>query len=237
MVKHVNTTIVALVLLAKDAIKKDQDAIKHSLTKLDKSIHDNAVQCMMHAEKHGDTSLMRRLLVEVVDAKSGYRRQGLINWMRKHSPMELSKDTINLTGTDAQGNRRPFKVEEANATPFWNDTDNREMVVRPVFQDNLVSKFKAGLSEFAKAKANTLNGKPIDPSKPFYDGKAVDEVDDILTQIQGLVDKLPQDSTREVRLAQNEIRRLAGTGEEARELMEEAIAKPIDETDKVRDVA
>jgi hypothetical protein len=84
-------TDIALVLLEKGAIKSDQDGIRVSLKDLDKRIHMNAVQCLLHAEKHGDTSLMRRLLVDIIDAKSGYRRQGIIAWMKEFSPTEYRR--------------------------------------------------------------------------------------------------------------------------------------------------
>lgn len=196
---------IALVLLSKDVIKADQDVIKSNLTKLDMAIHSNAVQCMLHAEKHGDTSLMRRLLVEVIDTKTGYRRQGLINWMRKFSPMELKGDIINLSGVDLKGDKRPFLVEKANETPFWTDADNREMVAKPVFRSNLMSKINSSIKEFRAAIANTANGQPIDTTKPFFDGIYTDEVsaffDKLEVEANDLNSKKP-DKTNEVRKAQ-----------------------------------
>ncbi len=198
---------VALVLLDKDTIKRNQDGIRTSLLSLDRQIHDNAVQCMLHAEKHGDTSLMVRLLVNTIDKKTGYRRAGLINWMRKFSPMELSGDTINLSGTDGQGNKRPFLVDKANATPFWSDSDNNEMVARPVFKDTLMSKIDKAYSEFTSAMENTVNGKPVDPSKPFYDGIHGDKMADFFNAVKAMRDALPADETRQVRLTQERIKK------------------------------
>lgn len=84
-------------LLSADEIKLDQDSIKKTLTALDQQIHLNAVQCLMHCEKHRDTSLMVRLLVEIIDGDTtGYRRQGLIAWMKYFSPMRLSGKTLSL---------------------------------------------------------------------------------------------------------------------------------------------
>ena len=193
---------VELYLISKEAIKAGQDIIRVSLLNLDRSIHENAVQCMLHAEKHGDTSLMVRLLVDIIDSKTGYRRAGLINWMRKFSPMELSGKTINLSGTDGKGNKRPFLVAEANATPFWTDSDNAERVAKPVFKDTLLSKIDTAYNEFTKAIENTVNGKPVDPSKPFYDGIHSDKVADFFAAVKAMRDELPADETRAVRLAQ-----------------------------------
>lgn len=194
----------ALVLMSKDAIKADQDTIRVSVLGLDRAVHNNAVQCLLHAEKHGDTSLMRRLLMDIVDVKTGYRRQGLINWMRKHSPMELKGDVINLTGTDGKGNKRPFLVEKANQTPFWTDADNAERVAKPVFKDTLMSKIDTATRDFNAAIENTVNGKPVNPDKPFYDGIHSDKVVDFFAKLKEMRDALPNDETRAVRLAQKQ---------------------------------
>lgn len=206
--KNLKIEAAALVLKSKDAIKADQDIIRGSLLSLDRSIHDNAVQCLMHAEKHGDTSLMRRLLIDVVDAKTGYRRQGLINWMRKFSPMELKGDVINLTGTDGKGNKRTFQVELANKTPFWTDKDNNELVAKPVYKDTALGKVDAMVREITNAAENTLNGKPINKDKPFYDGLNMDVIVDFAQKVKAMRDALPPDETRAVRLAQKEQARL-----------------------------
>lgn len=205
--------LVGLTMLPSAAIKADQDNIKSNLTKLDMAIHANAVQCLMHAEKHGDTSLMRRLLVDVIDAKTGYRRQGLINWMRKWSPMELKGDLINLSGTGIDGEKRPFLVKEANDAPFWTDQANRE-IVRPVFQANLMTKINSSVRDFRNALANTIDGKPIDVTKPFYDGIYTNEMaaffDNLEIQVNELSVKAP-DNTQAVRKAQLELAEAMGT--------------------------
>jgi hypothetical protein len=215
MVKQLNTAAAsALVLMSVVDIKKDQDGIKVALNKLDLRIHNNAVQCMMHAKEHGDTSLMRRLLIDVIDGKGGYRRQGLIQWMRLYSPMELKGDTINLGGMTDDGQKRPWKIDEAMAEPFWNNPALRE-IVKPVFQAGIVASISSGIRRFEGAIANTENGQPIDVTKPFYDGIKAESVKDILSQINTLVGQLPPDTTAEVRKAQAELRRLGvleGTG-------------------------
>lgn len=215
-----------IVLLSKEEIKAGQDKIKTNLTKLDAAIHINAVQCLLHAEKHGDTSLFRRLIVDTLDAKnSGYRVQGLINWMRKHSPMELKGDIINLTGSfdsAAQviaakkmfpevspdkfvlGERRPFLIDEANAHPFWTDQANAERVAKPVYQDTLLAPINRVLKDLQAAVDNTHNGQPIDPNKPFYDGIHADKVVNFAKSVKEMADALPKDATRDVRMAQKQ---------------------------------
>lgn len=191
----------ALVLLDKEVIKNNQNTIKSSLIGLDVQIHDNAVQCLLHCREHRDTSLMRRLLVEIVGKDSGYRRQGLIAWMRTYSPMELKGDNINLSGKDADGKERPFRVEEANANPFRSDKKFDEKAI-PVYIDSLFGKLDAADREFRAALSNTKDGKPIDKSKKFFDGQHTDQVLNFFEEVEKLRAKLPSDNTKEVREAE-----------------------------------
>lgn len=211
-------------LLTTEEIKSDQDVIRRNVTSLDAQVHANAVQCMLHAEKHGDTSLMRRLLIEVVDAKTGYRRAGLINWMRRWSPMELSGDTINLSGLDAAGVKRLFNVEEANAKPFWTDSRNAERVAKPVYQDTLLNGVDRSVKAIIEAIENTVDGKAVDPSKPYFDGLNAPKVVDFAKKVRDMAAELPQDPTSAVRKA-TQIRDTAqatidaaATGEPARKV-------------------
>lgn len=192
-------------LLEKSIIKKDQDGIRRNIVKIDAAVHANAVQCLMHAEKHGDTSLMRRLLVDIIDAKSGYRRQGVIGWMRMFSPMELSGDVIKLTGT-INGERRPWRIEEANKTPFTSIAQlNEQIALRPIFKDNLTSKVERALKEYRTAVENTLveqgqPAKPKDPKKPFYNGIHLDKMDSAFDQIELILSQVQSwgDSSKDV---------------------------------------
>lgn len=194
-----------ITLLGKDVIKRDQDGIRRSMVKLDASVHANAVQCLLHAEATGDTSLMRRLLVDIIDAKSGYRRQGLIAWMREFSPMELSGDVIKLTGT-INGERKPFRVDEANKTAFTELAGAREFVgERPVFRDNITSQVERAVKAYRAAAENTLvepgkSARPKDAKKPFLSALHMDKLEDGFAKIEGIVaeiNALP-DSTKDV---------------------------------------
>ena len=150
----------------------DQDEIRPVLVGLDDRIHINAVMCLRHGEKHGDTGPMKRLIVEIIGTKSGYRVQGLIKWMRTHSPMELVGDNIKLTGVDPQtGERRPWQCEKAYLTPFRDAKGYEEIVEKPVFRDTLMSGIKRSIKAFHESVENTTkDGLPINPSKPFFTG-------------------------------------------------------------------
>lgn len=199
-----STKPVVLVLMDKDTIKAGQDNIRKNIVSLDMDVHANAVQCLMHAEKHGDTSLMTRLLMEILDDKTGYRRQGLIAWMRAFSPMELNGKKITLTGM-LDGKKRPFDVEKANNTPFYSAPAFREKEIKPIFQDTLLSKFDTMVREFEAAYGNTANGKPIDPKKPFYDGIHSAQILDFIEKGKAMRAGLPADATREVYNARKQL--------------------------------
>ena len=200
-------------LWEKAKIKSDQDSIRKSLVKIDAQIHANLIQCYLHAEKHGDTSMTRRLLVEVVDAKSGYRRQGMIVHMRKFTPMELVGDVIKLTGVTINDKgeevRKPWLIEEANRTAFTSLVEAREQIARPIFRDTLFSKLNAAQRDWKACKANTVmvNGKPapIDKTKPYFDGLHFEALDVFFTELDKnvteIVSTMP-DSTKDVRTAQ-----------------------------------
>lgn len=195
-------------LMEKQAIKTEQDGIRVSIVKIDAVIHSNAVQCLMHAEKHGDTSLMRRLLVDIIDAKSGYRRQGVIAWMREFSPMELVGDVIKLTGT-INGERRPWQITKANETHFTSLASAREMVpMKPIFKDNLTSKVERAAKEYRQSIENTLivagqPPKPKDVKKPFYDGIHLDKMDAAFDKIEAILAEVQSwnDTTKDARVA------------------------------------
>jgi len=194
--------VVKLVLMAKDAIKAGQDAIRKNIVSLDMAVHANAVQCLLHAEKHRDTSLFTRLLNDVLDDKTGYNRRGLIRWMHAFSPMELNGKKITLTGLDAAGNKRPFLIDKANATPFYLSLDLNQQAVKPVFQDTLLSKWDTMVREFETAWANTKQEGPklvaIDPKKPFYNGIHSAQILNFIDKGKAMRQSISDDATREV---------------------------------------
>lgn len=209
----------------KAAIKTDQDGIKLDLGKLDVRIQANHIQCLMHAMLHGDTSLERRLLIDIVDEKSGYRRKGLIAHMRLFTPMELKGDIINLSGVVTEdwlaqikkiepeivvpsvGEKRPFLLELALTHPFTSLEAAAERVAwKPFYKDTVVGRIGSAQKAYREAVANTLivasqPPKPIDPSKPFYDGIHLDKMDEAFDKIEGIMSDIESwsDKTKVVR--------------------------------------
>lgn len=188
-----------------DEIKADQDTIKTTLTSLDQMIHDNMVQCLLHCQKHRDSTLMVRLLVDVVEQDAnGYRRQGMIAWMRYFSPMRLSGKVIKLSGKDEKtGKEQAFDIEGAVSTPFWKLTREGPAILKPQYQDNYLGAINRVIKSFQQAVANTNDkGLPIDETKPFYSGKHTDTMNAFMVQVKQLEAVIPLDDTKDVQQAQ-----------------------------------
>jgi hypothetical protein len=216
------------ILWDKEVIKSDQNVIKANLSDIDRRIHNNLIQCYLHTQKHGDTSLTRRLLVEVLQAADklpahGYRVKGIIFHMREYTPMELVKDVIKLSGT-LDGQPRPWRIEEAMANPFWTLAKAAEQVdaLKPVFKGGIVAKLEAARREYTRAIDNTkiVDGKvvgPIVPGKPFYDGIHLDKMDTAFDQIEGVLQTLNSfsDATQDARKAEADLKRATAQVEAA----------------------
>lgn len=190
-------------LLSADEIKLDQDGIGKDLRSLDARIHANAVQCLMHCEKHRDTSLMVRLLTEIIDGDTtGYRRQGIIAWMKYYSPMRLKGKTIDMSGRkviEGKSVEHPFDVEMALKTPFWKLTREAPAELRPMYQQGVMSAVDRAIKQFEDAVANTgPDGNPIDKTKPFYRGKNKESLVLFSQEVKKLKAVIPSDSTKDV---------------------------------------
>lgn len=88
------------------------DSIESRGKKLAADIHRAAVSCLYHADKHGDVTLMQRLLVAVPDFS---RRNALIAWavkFGKFAPSEDGKSVVYLKHGETD-------IEGGAAVPFW----------------------------------------------------------------------------------------------------------------------
>jgi hypothetical protein len=208
-----------IVIQSTAQVLAEQDVIRADLKTLDARVHANAVQCLIHASIHRDTSLMRRLLVDTIPENGhGYRRQGLIAWMKMFSPMELGKTNgqyvIKLSGVDKDGQELPFQIDKANMTKFWNLTTEIAML-KPQYRDSLFSRITGAANQFRNALENTDEfGKPKDPKKAFYSGLHRQEMQEFFDMIDAqtvaFVEKFPDD-TLEVEKFKENMRKTLGS--------------------------
>ena len=103
-------------------------AITHTV-KGDALIHEAAVQCIAHAEKHGDVTLLDRLVTGV--GKS-VRVQGLKVWAQEFTPIRWNGDGKVGLLKKGQNGFKPFDVPKAMETPFWALSAADERTAKPL---------------------------------------------------------------------------------------------------------
>lgn len=202
-------------LLEKDEQKKLQDAFKTDMTSLSERFHELLVQALMHAQKHREPSMMVRLLTEIVqEDDNGMYRKGAIAWMTYFSPLRLSAKSIKFSGKDKDGKEQPFRLLEAGAKPYWKLVKQGEAILHPMYQDGPLSQINRAIKSFQAAVANTNEkGEPINPDKPFYDGKHRDQMLAFMVNVKQLEAVIPLDDTKEIRLAHNKQKKAAAKDE------------------------
>lgn len=83
---------------------------------LDFDIHTTAVQCLLHAEKHGDPRKMNNLLQALGKA---HRALTLKLWAETYSPIRWNGDgKVGILPKDSK-KYIPFDIDGADETKFW----------------------------------------------------------------------------------------------------------------------
>lgn len=129
-------------------------AITHT-QKGDTLVHDAAIQCLAHAEKCGDTTLMDRL---VKGLGKSVRVQALRLWVHDFSPIRWNGDdevgqakaTIGKDNTP-NPNYRPYNVAAANETPFFAYAPGAERTARPLTFDAVIGLVESLETKIARA--------------------------------------------------------------------------------------
>lgn len=103
-------------------------AIKQSSAALANEIHDTAVQCLMHAEKHGDPRPMDNL-ARALGVK--HRAESLKTWAMKFSPIRWNGDgKVGILPERAKA-YTPYAIDDADAEPYW-DTQQEAKAKAPL---------------------------------------------------------------------------------------------------------
>jgi hypothetical protein len=112
--------------------------------KLDTAIHQAAVSCLWHAREHGDVTLYNRL----TDAMpKGSRVKALHVWAAAFAPISVGQKGAALAkGWQAD----QFKLDEAEATPFWEYTTEKNPA--PLTVEKLVAWLKSRATSDDEAK-------------------------------------------------------------------------------------
>lgn len=150
-----------------------------SVTKSTEMVHEAAVQAVAHVEKHGDWTLLKRLMLGLKDG--GFRYEGLRVWIEHFSPIrfpaakgEPGGFTVKVLKPYADG-YTPFNVPEMWATPFTDFEPAKERVGKPIDTSDFIGGIMGAGARFRKLVENTTeDGKPVDPTKPYFIGKRSD---------------------------------------------------------------
>lgn len=81
-------------------------------------IHNAAVAALEHAERHGDTSKMKRLLEYLKHSDEAAILRSLIVWLRTYSPMELIGPNIKILRHKNGKIPREFQLAAAREDPI-----------------------------------------------------------------------------------------------------------------------
>lgn len=112
-------------------------SIKGRGAKLDTDIHSAAMACLFHADKHGDITLMNRLLLAM--PKSG-RRNALASWALAFGKFLLNDDAKARAESPLVFNREgSTDMKGAAEKPFWDFRNVREGGTEWVFTDYIGS--------------------------------------------------------------------------------------------------
>jgi hypothetical protein len=101
--------------------------------KLDNDIHSGAMACLYHADKHGDITLMNRLLMAMPKST---RRNALAQWAVAFGKFKPNEDKSTLeTAPLAFDKAKSTDIPAAQAKPFWDFRNVREGTTEWLFSD------------------------------------------------------------------------------------------------------
>ena len=161
-------------------VKASIKTIATAGAKLQTSIHETAIQCLMHAKQHGDVTLLASLLDAMPRST---RREDFKTWVFAFAPIAISFDKkqgkhvckgVNITDEDN------WKLEEAEATPFWELTVDKAS--QQFYTPEQLVKALQSLASRAEREAN----KQLEAGEETNVGKLVE----MSTQVNKLVGTL-----------------------------------------------
>lgn len=151
-----------------------QDGIFKSGAEFNKSVHENALECIRFAEKHHDVTLAERLVAGLQKHVPGYVVAGLVKWFKTYSPVTIDTDDKgNITGSHQakEGDRgyKPYSEENTEAAakaPFqvMHETTSRSNKPMEPISIELFKKMWAGrenmLNKAIKTGERPITGDP-----------------------------------------------------------------------------
>ena len=152
-----------MVAQLKDAktIQKMIGAVVKASDKLYPAIHETAVQCILHAQEHGDVTLLDTLISSL---DKGTYRGGMKFWAEKFTPIRWNGDgKVGLIGPKKSPTMYEkhlvankgvaWNVDAAEANPFWTlDEVKADQEKQPVKDERFLGAVAALIKSFEKAR-------------------------------------------------------------------------------------
>lgn len=131
--------------------------IKNRGAKLDNDIHSAAVACLWHTEKHGDYTLMNRLLMAMPKST---RRNALAQWAIAFGKVMENTDKNAVATSPLVFNKNgKTDLEGAQAKPFWDFKNVKEGTTEWVFSNYIEGVMKSLASQASKPTAEGAKAK------------------------------------------------------------------------------
>lgn len=150
-----------------DGINKLIDGAVKASAKAHDMRHEAAVQALMHFEKHGDTSLIVRLL-DLLRSCPGVLVPAYVKWFKDYAPVKLAVEGGAVVATkDTSPEAKPFRVESANSAPAEQTAEARAALAKPLpefsanFFRSRIASLRTGLEKARDGKVDrTIAGDP-----------------------------------------------------------------------------
>lgn len=105
-----------ITILSGESVSKSIASIKARSTKLTADIHNTGIQCLLHAQAHGDITLVDRLSKALAAANAP---EAFKAWVKEYSPITWNGDGEVKLIPSTNKMFKPFDVDGANANPYW----------------------------------------------------------------------------------------------------------------------
>ena len=105
-----------ITILPSASVSKSIASIKGRSKTLTADIHNTGVQCLLHAQAHGDITLVDRLAKALAAANAP---EVFKAWVKEYSPITWNGAGEVKLIPSTNKTFKPFDVDGANANPYW----------------------------------------------------------------------------------------------------------------------
>lgn len=130
-----------------------------SAARLQVRIHEIALECLQHAQEHGDATLINTLYRGL---PTGQRTESLRVWVETYSPIRFKSDGgVGVLKAEAKA-FTPYDLVNAETNPYYTE---RETVKKPLTLDQLIKLANGMVNKVNKAEEEGRIAEGEDPAK------------------------------------------------------------------------